>query len=64
MIHVPLLRVAEPLVEGDIRRHELVGMEPRSLKARSARDILGMPHQPDPQPRALPGGVDRDIDDS
>ena len=28
------------------------------------RDILGMPHQPDPQPRALPGGVDRDIDDS
>ena len=63
MIHFSLLRVAEALVERDIRHHQLVGIEPRSLKTRGARDILGMTQQTDPQPRALPVGVDRDIDD-
>ena len=63
MIRFPLLRVAEALVVDDIRRHELVGSEPRSLKARSAGDRFGMTHQTDPQPLALPGEVDSDIDD-
>src|SRR3546814_13615194 len=63
MIRFPLLRVAEALVVDDIRRHELVGSEPRSLKARSAGDRFGMTHQTDPQPLALPGEVDSDIED-
>src|SRR3546814_12181553 len=63
MIRFPLLRVAEALVVDDIRRHELVGSEPRSLKARSAGDRFGMTPQTDTPPLALPGAVDRDIAD-
>src|SRR3546814_13738682 len=61
MIRFPLLRVAEALVVDDFRRHELVGSEPRSLKARRAGDRFGMSPQPDPPPLALPGEVARDI---
>src|SRR3546814_6702580 len=55
--------VAETLVERDVPGHQLVGVEAHALQLVRAREVLGVPQQPQPVPLPLPVGMDRHIDD-